>query len=148
MSRASFAALSAAELHASSTWPTTHIKTTLELSDIRPCTRQKISAIRGCGRSRFWRLCRHERESERNRNWLTVDGCIMSSDNRIPRASDEKIDELFVVHNRDATMAADLSLFILWSISENATITIILLKENVVEFWLVNSGINLWLVSK
>jgi len=82
--RAAFAALSATELPipVQHDYRNPHKNNTGTIGYYRPCTRHKISAMRDCERSQFWRLrrlCRHERELERNRSWLPVDRCIMSS---------------------------------------------------------------------
>lgn len=108
-SRAAFAAISAAELPASPTWLGTHMNATWVPCDIKVCTRHKMSAMSGWDMSRFLRLCKHDRESDRNRSWRSADWCTMSSAISSPRASAEKIDEPF--GNRffdiwDPTMAA------------------------------------------
>jgi len=128
VSRAAFAAILTAELPASPTWLGTLIKITMVPPDNKPCTRHKISAIRGRERSWFWRLCRHKRESERNRSWLPVDWCTMSSASSIPQAyAWIRFFKWHFLHNRDVMTLQLLQL--LRSISQNVSITIILKQE-------------------
>jgi len=126
----------------------TPIKTTMVPPNNKLCTQNQISEMRGCEKSRFWRLCRHYRESETNRSWLPLDWCIMSRANSIAWGSSEKIDELFsrrLLHNRDSTMAAAPTASPILELSVKMRVWI--LRQKFVDVWLENSKRNLWLVS-
>jgi len=76
--------------------------------DNKPCTQHKIPKSEGIKGLDFEDFA-GTTESVRNKNWMPVDWCTMSSSCSIPWASAEKIDELFgrrFLHNPDAIMPA------------------------------------------
>ena len=60
-SKAAFAVISAAELSASPTWLVTHMNASFVPWNSKLCTRHRKSAISGKNRTRFLRLCRHDK---------------------------------------------------------------------------------------